>query len=274
MYDISALYDFLAVIFVCPPFPRSLFFLLLVGIQTASTTFNMSAVHLVLTVVLLPITGIWSTLPDYPLSSRELSTRAGYYTDGGKYLGGIPKYDKKLEVYECTEFNSDNSSSSSNATDSAAPDNSVVNGTTTDGAEGNATVCTSWTANEVGSDECAVGRCFCQSIASNGEYCDAWTCSQLEVDSDITWSGYDNNDGCIFEKEVTSVIRQENTHFLSTWFSDCRRILRLREAALTGETIFFSMTEFFNQKSSVLNYVVCHTFRCIPTLVKAVGFFS
>lgn len=91
---------------------------------------------IVLAVALLPIKGIWSALPDFPLSKREIDIWAGYYTEGGKYLGGIPRYDNEDEFYECTEFNSNNGVAITSTIDGSAS-------STSDGAEGNATVCTS-----------------------------------------------------------------------------------------------------------------------------------
>lgn len=131
--------------------------------------------------LLLPIRGVLSVLPDFPIGKREMETRADYYTETGKYRGGFPMYDDEFQLYECTTFNSVSSNSSATTTTTATDGNA----TTTDGAEeGNATVCMAWTANEVGSDVYDVGRCSCQSLANDAEYyCEAWTCSQLGVES-------------------------------------------------------------------------------------------
>ena len=46
-------------------------------------------------------------LPDYPLTFGEMKVLAGYYTAGGKYLGGRPKAAKQERqgAYECLAFN-------------------------------------------------------------------------------------------------------------------------------------------------------------------------
>lgn len=130
----------------------------------------MSTANVAVFLALLPITIVLSILPDFPLSNKQLKSRAGYYTDGGKYLGGIPWLETEIELYECTD--------------------------------GNATVCMSWTATESSSDEHEVGTCSCQSV-KNDEYCDAWTCSQVEVDNAATCTD-SSEDNCFFEREVES----------------------------------------------------------------------
>lgn len=139
---------------------------------------------------LLPITRASSALPEYPIDGTEMKVRAEYYTEGGKYLGGMPEYVNKFQFFECTRFASE-STNSSTATSNTTTDGSTTTTdditttttTTTDGAQGNATVCTSWTVNEVGSDLNDVGRCSCQSVANTGYYCKEWTCSRLGAES-------------------------------------------------------------------------------------------
>lgn len=143
--------------------------------------------HAILALVLVP--GIWGSLPDYPLSKRELKVRSEYYTAGGKYLGGSPKYDEELELYDCTDFNivEDNSTTTT----------SCYNG------EGNATVCMVWTTNEVSADEYEVGSCACEAITS-ASYCSAWTCAQTEIATTPTCSGQDEYRTCYYESEQES----------------------------------------------------------------------
>lgn len=109
--------------------------------------------------LLLCAKGARSELPDYPLDDRGLKTHADYFTEDGKYLGGIPKHSDAQSINTCTELNFDHSY------------NATV---------GNDTACISWTTNVFGSPENEVGRCSCQSVM-NAEYCDAWTCSDLNV---------------------------------------------------------------------------------------------
>ena len=129
---------------------------------------------LVVVVALLPITGTLSVLPDFPLSDGEIQTRARYYTEAGKYRGGYPKYENAFQIYECTEFDSDIAS--------ATTDGNATT-TITDGGESNATVCMAWTSNEGDSETYEIGKCSCQAVATNFEYCESWTCSQVGVES-------------------------------------------------------------------------------------------
>lgn len=112
-----------------------------------------------LALALLCSKGARSELPDYPLDDRGLETRADYFTEEGKYLGGIPEHSEAQSLYNCTQLNFDQSY------------NVTV---------GNDTACISWTTKTLGSPDNAFGRCSCQSVM-NAEYCDAWTCSDIEV---------------------------------------------------------------------------------------------
>lgn len=118
--------------------------------------------RILLTATLLPVTEIGGVFPEFPFGEHELKRRTGYYEAGGKYLGGIPKYDTEFELFECTEFNYDNSH---------------------DAPLGNeATVCLGWTESEVSSAESQVGMCSCDALATAG-YCGEWSCTQLEVEN-------------------------------------------------------------------------------------------
>lgn len=79
--------------------------------------------------LLLSVRGVRGDSPDYPLSTKEVKIRTGYYTEGGKYLGGVPKYSKEGDVYTCTDLN-------------------YEFGTYNTASGGNATVCMSWTAKQ------------------------------------------------------------------------------------------------------------------------------
>lgn len=57
--------------------------------------------------------------------------------------------DDELEMYACTAFNRNS---------------------TCYAAEGNATACLAWTANEVGGGEYETGTCNCESVI-NDDYC-------------------------------------------------------------------------------------------------------
>ena len=152
---------------------------------------------IVVTLALLPTKGIRSAFPDYPFDNGELKTRAGYYTEGGRYRGGIPQFDNIYELFACTELNYEDLS---------------------DAAWGNATVCMTWTSNKVGSYESQFGRCTCQS-AMNAAYCDAWACSDLEAYE----APCDGNDStCVVEKSVHSTrcaceSEDDSGNFCSSW---------------------------------------------------------
>lgn len=152
---------------------------------------------LLLTLFLLPTKGIRSAFPDYPLDNDELTTRAEYYTEGGRYRGGVPQIDDTYELHACAELNYERAS---------------------DAALGTATVCMVSTSNEVGSNESQFGRCTCQS-AMNNLYCDAWTCNDLETynapctetDSFCTVENLVRSTRCVDELE------DDSGNFLSSW---------------------------------------------------------
>lgn len=141
--------------------------------------FSMGVESTLLALAFLPTMGVRAWLPDYPLSGREVQAKGGYYTDSGKYLGGIPKYDDELEQYGCTAYNRNS---------------------TCYVAGSNATACLTWTANEIGTDEYEVGTCYCSAI-TNDEYCSAWACSQTEVSTTPTCSGEGEYRTCWYDQE-------------------------------------------------------------------------
>lgn len=136
----------------------------------------MCARNILLAFALMSIEVTVSYLTDFPLGSRELEVRAGYYTASGKYLGGIPKIESDTQLLECTGFKTDSDSSATIPT-TRTDGNATA---TTDGTEGNATMCMSWTSDEFGQGAKHVGTCSCQSVA-NDKYCAAWTCNQPGV---------------------------------------------------------------------------------------------
>lgn len=124
------------------------------------------------------VRAVRTSLPDLPLSDRDLNVRAGYYTDTGKYLGGIPGYNNMYEFFDCTEYMYDFSYGNTG---------------------GIATVCKTWVANEVGSQRYDTARCSCQSI-KDAAYCDVWTCSHIDVYNPFSCSGSELF--CYVQKEV------------------------------------------------------------------------
>ena len=79
-----------------------------------------AAGDILLALALLPFRGAWGELPDFPLSTKEVKIRMGYYTEGGKYLGGVPKFANEDGLYQCSHFNYElgtyNTASGKNAT--------------------------------------------------------------------------------------------------------------------------------------------------------------
>lgn len=139
-----------------------------------------------------------SRLPEFPLSDSELKVHAGYYTDGGKYLGGIPGYKNMYEMFDCTEYLYDFSYGN---------------------AGGIAKVCKTWIANEVSSTAYDVARCSCESFKDT-EYCDMWTCSLVAVYTPISCS--DSDVFCYIEREVGTTqcmceIEAYSGKFCSSW---------------------------------------------------------
>ncbi|CAN0472675.1 unnamed protein product, partial [Ectocarpus sp. 8 AP-2014] len=100
-------------------------------------------------------------LPDFPMTLADMEVLAGYYSAGGKYLGGIPKaHTLSREIYECTDFQY------------SEPNNTASN----------ATYCTGWSADESYGGGFQLGDCECKFGASNGAYCSDWICDQESSD--------------------------------------------------------------------------------------------
>ncbi|CAM9858132.1 unnamed protein product [Ectocarpus fasciculatus] len=116
----------------------------------------------------------WGEYPDYPMTFADMKVLAGYYTEDGKYLGGIPKADPvSKEIYECASGTY------------VYPNDTVSN--STDGT-GEATACMEWSADESAGGVFQLGTCECTSIA-NPSYCSAWTCIQIKEEEECNSSG-------------------------------------------------------------------------------------
>lgn len=157
--------------------------------------------RILLTVALLPVTEIGGVFPEFPFGEHELKHRTGYYEAGGKYLGGIPKYDTKFERFECTEFNYENSHDAPLGND--------------------ATVCLGWTASEVSSVDSQVEVCSCEALTAAG-YCEEWSCNQLEVKHNAysSISGSDTRslpESEAGETECACEIEHDSGNFCSLW---------------------------------------------------------
>lgn len=100
----------------------------------------------VLLLHLLAIDGVEGAVPEYALTDKELKIEAGYYTESGKYRGGIPKFNEIPEVSVCSE--------------------------------NNATICMEWDSKESDNDD-EYYVCGCQTPIDG--YCYTWTCSVVKA---------------------------------------------------------------------------------------------
>lgn len=125
--------------------------------------------------------------PKYPLSDWDLQIAGGYYSEGGRYRGGIPrvrgstllnacvKYWTPIEVSPEASASSLNSSSSSSSSPSSSWSTSFVD-------LGNATVCMEWEDSKSSEKDGEIPLCTCDSRASNDLYCREWSCLNVRVD--------------------------------------------------------------------------------------------
>jgi len=108
-------------------------------------------------ICLLLITATTGQQIDFPLSDKEHKIAAGYYTESGRYKGGIPKRSGELETYVCNEYAYDSTNST-------------------------AIACVDWSVNEFGGGETETGSCTCGSF--NDRYCSGYSCYTVEEDTD------------------------------------------------------------------------------------------
>lgn len=152
--------------------------------------------------------------PDYPMTVTEMEVMAGYYTEGGTYLGGIPKLDDlSKEIYECLDddyfFAAVNETTVTNATSSAT-------GTTY------ATACMHWRADESAGGTFQLGSCECKSV-QNEAYCEAWVCVQAKEVENCNSDGAD----CYVATNTDSVLCQCDVEKVSGLYCDswsCKQI--------------------------------------------------
>ncbi|CAN0526513.1 unnamed protein product, partial [Ectocarpus sp. 8 AP-2014] len=146
--------------------------------------------------------------PDYPMTFADMKVLAGYYTEDGKYLGGIPKADGvSREIYEC-------------ATDGFFyPTDTIANSTE---GTGEATACMEWRADESAGGTFQLGSCECKSV-DNDAYCSAWICIQVTEEEEC------NSDGgsCFVSTNTDSVLCQCDLETASGLYCDswsCKQI--------------------------------------------------
>ena len=183
-----------------------------------------SASLLLFKLVLLPATvAVFAVAdsPDFSMSKHEMVVAAGYYTEGGKYIGGLPRFGSEIESYECLSF-----ISASNGTTTTS--SSVSNGSIDIDIDidiDNAAVCMQWSATERSDDEAEIRLCTCRSPAGD-RYCESWTCAQIEKEDYVSDCGnrrrLDNGAGCYIEVESEHAVcgcdvEHESTNFCVEW---------------------------------------------------------
>ncbi|CAB1097860.1 unnamed protein product [Ectocarpus sp. CCAP 1310/34] len=153
---------------------------------------------------------VWGEYPDYPMTFADMKVLAGYYTEDGKYLGGIPKADPvSKEIYECAADTYFYPSGNDTVTDSA------------DGT-GEATACLEWRADESAGGIFQKGTCECTSI-DNESYCSAWTCNQVKQEEECNSSG----SNCVVSTNTDAVLCQCDLDVPSGLYCDswsCKQI--------------------------------------------------
>lgn len=174
------------------------------------------SMHLILLPLLLStfVSHARGEFPDYPMTATEMKVIAGYYTEGGKYLGGIPKFDGlSKEIYECLDddyfITTANDTSATNATSSAA--NTSY-----------ATACMQWRADESAGGTFQLGSCECKSVQSEA-YCEAWVCVQVKQQENCDSDGGD----CYVTTNTDSVLCQCDVENASGLYCDswsCKQI--------------------------------------------------
>lgn len=104
----------------------------------------------------------WGQLPDYPITYGEMKIKAGYYTERGRYLGGIPKANKvRSKFFDCEDFYSAANASS------------------------NATACMKWNMYDSEDSTHRRSSCECESV-TNEAYCVQWVCHPCHSDCTAT----------------------------------------------------------------------------------------
>ncbi|CAM9772153.1 unnamed protein product [Scytosiphon promiscuus] len=166
--------------------------------------------RVVLLALSVPVGVARGELPDYPMTMTEMKIATGYYTESGKYLGGIPKAeDVSREIYQCVD--DDFFYTTVNDTDN--------NATATTTAE-YATVCMEWRADESAEGTFQLGSCECEAV-ENEAYCSAWTCVQVKEIENC------NSGDCYISTNTDAVLCQCDVENASGLYCDswsCKQI--------------------------------------------------
>lgn len=205
---------------------------------------------ILLSLAIMPVLKIGSVFPDFPFDEDELKIRTGYYSNSGKYLGGIPKHSTEFKRFECTEFNYENSHDAPLGIET--------------------TVCLGWTEEVIGSSERAVVMCSCDALTTAG-YCGEWTCSQLAVSFDPYTSISASETSSLNETqaertECSCEIEDEVGKFCSTW--TCAETMpgggeQLKDYQCVRESSGFDYCEAWTGVSEDSEEVVLSACECV-----------
>lgn len=136
-----------------------------------------------------------AALPEFPMTFHEMEVKAGYYTENGKYLGGIPKADSiSHEFYRCQNFNLPNKASNVTACMEWKADElfgeELEGSTCKCRSLADDSYCSEWTC--CSTDSCSIDAVYCQCDAENGSglFCDSWSCSQIDSKESAEYEQY------------------------------------------------------------------------------------
>ena len=121
--------------------------------------------------------------PDYSITFHDMKVKAGYYSEGGKYLGGIPELDPlRKGTYECGDEYHLAAQNDTATSSTAASANTDGDGDT------NATACSKWGGTETAGKTNHLAECECKTV-QNDAYCAEWTCFQVKEQEHCESSG-------------------------------------------------------------------------------------
>lgn len=138
---------------------------------------------------------------DFPMTDKEHKIAAGFYSESGRYKGGIPKRSGELETYVCSEYAYDSTNST-------------------------AIACVEWSVNEFGGGETETGSCTCGFF--NDRFCSGYSCYTVEEDAEPTCTKtgkYTKN--CVYHSDVelaTCDCSQESDNGLYCKSWECEEI--------------------------------------------------
>ncbi len=138
---------------------------------------------------------------DFPLTDKEHKIAAGFYSESGRYRGGVPKRSSEVEKYICNEYALDSTNST-------------------------AIACVDWSVNEFGGGETETGSCVCGSF--NERFCEGYSCFTLEEETKATCTKTGTyTKSCVYASEVElttcgCVAESDNGLYCKSW--ECEEI--------------------------------------------------